>query len=199
MSPTPPLSLYYWTSSKEFENAQGVLTATRNYEPRRSEPYFELAYCQRICSGSFGFHAGLSFLPHLSTFTCPSLLLSFAICKNSYTFKLVVALQSLHCCLCSSNAAVCGVWLHSSFLSQLYNKKYSPSLPLALPLVNMLLFQKVTLLFDSKFIKSKRRRCNRLGERFEEIAIGIRLYLADPENSRFLSVIDCFFCAICSY
>lgn len=152
--------------------------------------------CHRVCSGSFGLHAGLSFLPHLSTLTFPSLLLSFAIFKNSCTFKVVVALQSLHCCPCSSNAAVCGVWLHWSFLSQLWNEKYSPSLPLALPLVNMLLFQKVTLLFDSKFIKSKRGRCS---EQFKEIAIGICLYQADPEKSRFLSVIGCLFCAICSY
>lgn len=62
------------------------------------------------------------------------------------------------------------------------------SLALILPMVNMWPFEKVIFLFDSNFIKSKRRKCNRLSEGFDKIAIGICLYLADPENSRFLSV-----------
>lgn len=45
--------------------------------------------------------------------------------------------------------------------------------------------EKVVLLFDSKFIKSKRKNCNRLGEWFEEIATGICLYMADPETAGF--------------
>lgn len=71
------------------------------------------------------------------------------------------------------------------------------SLALTLPVVNMWPFEKVIFLFDSNFIKSKRRKCNRLREWFEEIAIGICLYFAGPENSRFLSAV--FYCAICSY